>query len=361
MISCGSKKRLFLGIDTSCYTTSAACVCVSGDSTQIVCDERILLKVAMGERGLRQSDAVFQHVRNLTEILPKVFNQIDRKAVAGIGVSVCPSGREGSYMPVFLAGKSHALSVSAALGVPVYEFTHQQGHIRAAAFGNESLLGKDFFAFHLSGGTNELLRIDSSLSEIKKIGGTTDINAGQLVDRLGVAMGLQFPAGKELERIAADALKNESNDDYRFVLPSSVKNLSCSFSGVETKAANALKGGAEHGTVAAAVYDCIARTLAKLVKNAIEIETENAAMRDAYAASKYSKGNETASTSNFLFAGGVASSTILRKMLDDRLKKTPAELHFSRPVLSSDNAVGIAALAADEGAFNGRTATLSGT
>lgn len=360
MMSCGSKKRIFLGIDTSCYTTSAACVCVNGNSTEIVCDERTLLKVAAGERGLRQSDAVFQHVRNLAEILPKIFKQIDRKDVAGVGVSVCPSGREGSYMPVFLAGKSHALSVSAALGVPVYEFTHQQGHIRAAAFDNESLLGKDFFAFHLSGGTSELLRIDSSLSDIKKIGGTTDINAGQLVDRLGVAMGLRFPAGKELEKIAAEALKNKSYADSGFVLPSSVKNLSCSFSGVETKAANALKNGEEHGTVAAAVYDCIARTLAKLVKNAIEFETENAA-REVSVDSKCSAGDETASTKSFLFAGGVASSTVLREMLADRLQKVPVKLHFSRPVLSSDNAVGIAALAAEEDAFNGRTAMSSGT
>ena len=359
-MSCGSKKRIFLGIDTSCYTTSAACVCVNGNSAEIVCDERTLLKVAAGEHGLRQSDAVFQHVRNLAEILPKIFKQIDRKDVAGVGVSVCPSGRKGSYMPVFLAGKSHALSVSAALGVPVYEFTHQQGHIRAAAFDNESLLGKDFFAFHLSGGTSELLRIDSSLSDIKKIGGTTDINAGQLVDRLGVAMGLRFPAGKELEKIAAEALKNKSYADSGFVLPSSVKNLSCSFSGVETKAANALKNGEKHGTVAAAVYDCIARTLAKLVKNAIELETENAA-RDACSISKCSAGDETASTKSFLFAGGVASSTILREMLADRLQKVPVELHFSRPVLSNDNAVGIAALAAEEDAFNGRTATPGGT
>ena len=360
MMSCGSKKRIFLGIDTSCYTTSAACVCVNGNSTEIVCDERTLLKVAAGERGLRQSDAVFQHVRNLAEILPKIFNQIDRKDVAGVGVSVCPSGREGSYMPVFLAGKSHALSVSAALGVPVYEFTHQQGHIRAAAFDNESLLGKDFFAFHLSGGTSELLRIDSSLSDIKKIGGTTDINAGQLVDRLGVAMGLRFPAGKELEKIAAEALKNKSYADSGFVLPSSVRSLSCSFSGVETKAANALKNGEKHGTVAAAVYDCIARTLAKLVKNAIEFETENAA-REVSVDSKCSIGDETASTKSFLFAGGVASSTILREMLADRLQKVPVELHFSRPVLSSDNAVGIAALAAEEDAFNGRTVMSIGT
>ena len=185
-------------------------------------------------------------------------------------------------------------------------------------------------------------------------------NAGQLVDRLGVAMGLRFPAGKELEKIAAEALKNKSYADSGFVLPSSVKSLSCSFSGVETKAANALKNGEKHGTVAAAVYDCIARTLAKLVKNAIEFETENAA-REVSVDSKCSMGDETASTKSFLFAGGVASSTILREMLADRLHKTPVELHFSRPVLSSDNAVGIAALAAEEDAFNGRTATPGGT
>lgn len=195
------QKRIFLGIDTSCYTTSAACVCVNGNSAEIVCDERTLLKVAAGERGLRQSDAVFQHVRNLAEILPKIFKQIDRKDVAGVGVSVCPSGREGSYMPVFLAGKSHALSVSAALGVPVYEFTHQQGHIRAAAFDNESLLGKDFFAFHLSGGTSELLRIDSSLSDIKKSAVQPTSTQGSLWTGSGSQWVCDFLREKNLKKL----------------------------------------------------------------------------------------------------------------------------------------------------------------
>ena len=338
MTDCASEKRIFLGIDTSCYTTSAACVCVNGNSTENVCDERILLNVAAGERGLRQSDAVFQHVRNLAVIMPKVLKTVDGRAIAGVGVSACPSGRAGSYMPVFLAGRSHALAVASALGVPIHEFTHQQGHIRAAAFDNEKLLGRDFFAFHLSGGTSELLQVDCEISHIEKVGGSSDINAGQLVDRLGVAMGLRFPAGKELEKLAAADLNGASSADNKgVVLPASVKGLTCSFSGVETKALNALKNGADHGKIAVAIYDYIARTLAKIVKNALE-ETENIASAENAG---------FASPRDFLFAGGVASSAILRKMLADRLKRIPAVLHFSRPELSSDNAVGIAALAAE--------------
>ena len=173
-------------------------------------------------------------------------------------------------------------------------------------------------------------------------------------------MGLRFPAGKELEKIAAEALKNKSYADSGFVLPSSVKSLSCSFSGVETKAANALKNGEKHGTVAAAVYDCIARTLAKLVKNAIEFETENAA-REVSVDSKCSMGDETASTKSFLFAGGVASSTILREMLADRLHKTPVELHFSTAGSFKRQCCRNCGISGEEDAFNGRTATPGGT
>ena len=313
-----ARERLFIGIDTSCYTSSAACVCVNG----IVAEKRELLSVKEGERGLRQSDAVFMHTRNLSSIVPELLSKVDTAKIAGIGVSTRPSGREDSYMPVFLVGKLVAESVGAALRVPVYAFTHQQGHIRAALYGSEDLLGKSFRAFHLSGGTSELLGVSGTL-DVKKLGGTTDINAGQLVDRLGVLMGLPFPAGKSLETLAVTA------QNRGVLLPSSVNGLEFSFSGAETKAKTALENGADRAETALSVYDIIARTLAKTIKNALA-EGES---------SPY--GNE------FLLSGGVASSALLRSMLLKRTEGAGAVLRFGRPELSSDNAVGAALLAMD--------------
>lgn len=312
------KERLFLGIDTSCYTSSAACVCVNG----IVSDRRQLLSVESGERGLRQSDAVFLHTRNLSYIVPQLLDEVDTGSIAAVGVSTCPSGREGSYMPVFLVGKLVAQSVAAALQKPVFGFTHQQGHFRAALFDNEALLGRRFMAFHLSGGTSELLSVDEKLG-ITRIGGSSDINAGQLVDRLGVKLGFGFPAGKSMEKLAKGA------SERGILLPASVRGLEFSFSGAETKAAKAIDGGADASGVAYAVYDLIARTLAKTIINAMN-EAEGLHIRD------------------FLLAGGVASSGLLRSMLAERMRGTGASLHFAVPELSSDNAVGAALLAMDE-------------
>lgn len=309
------QKSLFLGIDTSCYTSSAACV----GANKITSDKRVLLCVEKGNRGLRQSEALFQHVRNLESLVADTLQSIDKRSIRAVGVSICPSGRENSYMPVFLAGKTVAKSIAAALEVPVYEFTHQQGHIRAALFGNEELIGTNFFAFHLSGGTSELIHVSPSF-ELETIGGSSDINAGQLVDRLGVKMGLAFPAGKELETLAG------SYDGDGFVkLPSSVNGLHCSFSGIETKASALIDAGIDKAELAIAVYDCLARTLSKLIVNAV---------------CKYG-------TNVFLLAGGVASSDMLKKLLHRRLLGEKVDVHFAEPALSSDNAVGVALLACD--------------
>lgn len=310
-------QRLFLGFDTSCYTSSAACIDLNG----ILRDERIVLSVADGERGLRQSDAVFQHTRNLEKIIPPLLESIDTKAVSAVGVSSCPSGRENSYMPVFLSGKMAASAVAAALGVPLHYFTHQQGHIRAALYGNEDLIGKKFVAFHLSGGTTDILEVTERF-EISRVGGSTDINAGQLVDRIGVKLGLHFPAGKSLEEIAARFALGSS---CSCMLPSSVRGFNCSFSGIETKAAGFIDSGVAKEHIAIAIYDCIARTISKLIKN-ISLERE---------------------VDSFLLAGGVASSSILREMLAERLRGIDVNLFFAKTELASDNSVGIALLAMD--------------
>ncbi len=308
--------RLFAGIDTSCYTTSVACV----NATGIVYDKRTVLSVRLGERGLRQSEALFQHIRNMDLLLPNMLRELDAQSVSAIAVSSRPRPDDRSYMPVFLAGQSFGRVAAAALKVPLYRFSHQEGHVRAALHGNETLSLHPFIALHLSGGTTEILLVRPG-ARFKLVGGTSDLHAGQFVDRVGVALGLKFPAGPGLEKIA----KNVKTTDADITLPVSVNGLSCSFSGAETAAQRLICSGCASEVIAAAVYDCLARTVYKLIDNAAE----------------------ATGVGEFLIGGGVASSALLRSTIEYRqLKRAKAfRINYAQPELSGDNAVGAAFLA----------------
>ena len=312
---------LYIGIDTSCYTTSVACV----DEKSIVYEKRTVLSVKEGERGLRQSDGVFQHVRNLEPLLTGLFEAVPREDVRAVGVSCAPRDGADSYMPVFTVGKTAASAIASSMGVPLVQTSHQRGHVRAALLGNEALMERHFVGLHISGGTTEIFTVSPSLS-ITLLGGTNDLHAGQFVDRVGVRLGLSFPTGPHLERLAGEA----QNKDVK--LPSSVSGMECSFSGVETRA-QALAGSVPDAELAYAVYDCLARTIAKLIANAAK----------------------AAECHDVLIAGGVASSALLRAMLKRKL--TAERLFFAGPMLSSDNAAGVAMIARDniiQGETDGR-------
>lgn len=307
---------VYLGVDTSNYTTSVACVSKEG----IVFERRTMLSVALGERGLRQSDALFQHVRNLPTLLDTLFASIDQASIQAVGVSVKPTSAQESYMPVFLAGKLAANALANALNVPLIETTHQAGHVRAAMLGHEpELAGQTFLSMHLSGGTTDVLKVPlvgDLIDSIECIGGSEDLHAGQFVDRVGVRMGLPFPSGVELEKFARAAT------DRSLRLPSSVKGLVCSFSGMESQAMRLLDDGAEPNTVAYAVYDAMARTFSKMLMSA----------------------TERTGCSTILLSGGVSGSMLLRELLHERLQK---DILYAKPGLSSDNAVGVALQARD--------------
>jgi len=303
---------MVLGIDTSCYRTSAALA----EGGAILAEAGELLKVPEGARGLRQSEMLFQHVRQLPGLVEAVMAKTPGKLRA-VAVSAKPRPAEDSYMPAFLAGRSVAASVAASLRVPLIETTHQQGHVRAALYGNP--LKENFIAVHLSGGTTEVLKVGPGLA-IDLIGGTADISAGQLVDRVGVRLGLPFPAGPHLEALAARCAAEAS-------IPVSVSGLKCSFSGAEAALMRRIDGGAAPGAVAAEVYSVVARTLARLV----------------------SKASGGTGLCDVLLAGGVASSALMREMLPERLRRLNAKirLYWAKPALSGDNAAGVALIGCD--------------
>ncbi|MBR3015954.1 MAG: O-sialoglycoprotein endopeptidase [Clostridia bacterium] len=298
---------LALGLDTSCYTTSAA-LCVPGKFPR---QERHLLPVPAGERGLRQSEAVFAHVRQIPDVLLPLLKDLP-EPISCICASASPRDGEDSYMPVFQVGVSHGKALAAGLHVPFFTTTHQRGHIAAAKYGS-GLDAERFIALHLSGGTTDVLLIDRE--EIRPVGTSVDLHAGQLVDRIGVALGLPFPCGPYLEELA---LKGES----RHLAPVSMEGLNCHLSGAEAQLMRMVAAGEQKENVAAEVYSVLCRTVHRLLTAA----AESTGLKD------------------LLIAGGVASSQLLRNLLLERNEKrrTRLNFYFGRPEFSGDNAVGVA-------------------
>ena len=298
---------IVLGFDTSNYTTSVASFdgkCVENRSR--------LLDVKQGELGLRQSDAVFAHVKRLPELAHGLFDDQEPSTIQAIGVSTRPRAVEGSYMPCFLAGVSAAETMAAALHVPCYAFSHQQGHIAAALWsaGRMDLMEHPHLAWHLSGGTTELLLVEPEDRNVRAtvIGGTNDISAGQIVDRTGKLLNLNFPSGKAL-----DALSSQVERPERFKVKTN--DLYFSLSGLENKVASYFANHSPEETAAYAmqsVIDVIIRT------------TKDALLRYP--------------DFPVVFSGGVASNSMLRKSC------SAFHCLFAEPALSTDNAAGIAVL-----------------
>ncbi len=309
-------RSVFLGIDTSNYTTSCAAVDRAGN---VLAFEKKPLTVMQGQRGLRQSDAVFAHVKQFPEVFFSVLCSVEKELVKAVCVSEKPRDGEASYMPAFLPGKSFAQVIASSLNVPVFYTTHQRGHIAAGLISNETLQ-PPFVAIHLSGGTTDFLLIDSQ-GNIIPFASSQDIHAGQVVDRIGVRMGLPFPSGKYLETLAAGHVPTGR---YAAI----VKDDGLWLSGIETQAIRDLENGIESGQVAAEVYDVLSRLVCKTLE-------------------KFQQKGEKSLIDKVLLFGGVASSMYLRERIQARScrDKQRYSFYFSLPEYASDNAAGVALIA----------------
>ncbi|HIZ83500.1 MAG TPA: peptidase M22 [Firmicutes bacterium] len=315
---------VFLGIDSSNYTSSAA---LYHREKGIVANCKQLLPVKPGELGLRQSDAVFHHVKNLPGVLEEALAAGRKElgadfCLSGVGVSVRPRDAAGSYMPCFLVGEALARSTAAALNVPVYRFSHQAGHIAAALYsaGRLDLLDKTFIAFHVSGGTTEavLTRPDKeTVFRCEIVGQSLDLKAGQAIDRIGGLLGLGFPAGPALEALAADGRSP------RPVRPT-LKGTDCCLSGLENQSRKLLEQGAPAADVARFVLESVCAALDGMA----------AALLERYGPLP------------LVFAGGVMSNRFIRGKLTEKYGAA-----FAQPAFSADNAAGVALLAGEREAL----------
>lgn len=371
-------QRVYLGIDTSCYTTSVA---IMDEAGALLGEARQILSVRPGRCGLQQSEMVFQHTRNLPRLMEEAMGQVigcvktgagsvanglaiaDEASTAGasglaglavaghelaaIGVSGYPRPLEGSYMPAFLAGLSVARSVAAVTGAQVEVISHQENHLEAGLW---SAGGPDvdrFLLLHASGGTTDVLlaeRQQNGRYHITEVGGSMDLHAGQFVDRIGVALGLQFPTGPALEALAEKALARTaevsasvSEQSVASVseagagaapmveLPVSVRKLQVSLSGPCTAALRKLEAGAEPAALALGVEHALAETFARVLRNG----AQEYRVRDV------------------LLVGGVGSNNYIRQHVERKLAKLryPVRLWVPEGRYSCDNATGCAAFA----------------
>lgn len=312
-----------LGIDTSNYTASLAVI--HAENGEVLSDARELVQLSAGRKGLRQSDALFFHVSNLPDVLSKMTLSLPYGAIEwkGIGVSVRPRPFSSSYMPVFKAGELLAYSFASMGRIPVVRTSHQEGHLAAAVRATQIETDKSFFAVHLSGGTSDVLLAKSTRFgyAITMLGEGADLHAGQFVDRVGVHLGLPFPAGQSLERLAATA-----DEESSFRLPSRSLGSSLSFSGSCSAAIRALESGVPAASVALAVQSSIAAAVIKAI---------------VYASENHPGVN------TLVIAGGVASNQWIKNRVIKRLRIVLPRLdvHFAEPKYARDNAIGVATIA----------------
>ncbi|MDM8534810.1 O-sialoglycoprotein endopeptidase [Clostridiaceae bacterium HSG29] len=298
---------LFLGVDTSCYTTSLSIVDSKGN---IILNKRRILKVKNGKQGLRQSEAFFQHVSNLSNLYTELLLDVDVRDIKAISVSSKPRNLEDSYMPVFLSGLYFARNIGRTLNIPIKEFSHQEGHIMASVSSSDFKLyeNKKFYLFHLSGGTTELLECEYKKGrfESKIIGGTLDISVGKLIDRVGVKMGFAFPCGKEM-----DELSNRSNTKKLY--PISIKGNYFNLSGIESHGFKNI-GILKNEDNAKSLIMSFTKTIYKIIENLDD--------------------------KDILITGGVSANEYLRNELNNNF----LNVYFGSVELSTDNSVGIALL-----------------
>ncbi|SDX56849.1 Kae1-like domain-containing protein [Tepidimicrobium xylanilyticum] len=311
------ENKYFVGIDTSAYTTSLAVI--DGDNN-IVLNLRKTLKVKEGQRGLRQQEAVFQHINNLPHLIEEMTANIDINGIVTVSCSNKPRNVEGSYMPVFIVGRNQAFILSKILGANFKEYSHQEGHIGAGIMGSSLKCSERFFCLHISGGTTELLLVSNKGNRIyvEIIGGTLDISLGQLIDRIGVKLGFRFPCGQDLDRIS------QTGRPLNLKVPIKIsKGTWFNLSGLENYFSSLIESKN---------YDLedIVSTLFSAVTNLIFKVINNAYMEYGL--------------KEILITGGVSANNFIRSHLNENLVDKGIKPYFAQKKMSTDNGVGIAFL-----------------
>jgi N6-L-threonylcarbamoyladenine synthase len=320
----GSDGLTVLGLETSCDETAASVVRLSAAGAQVlssVIHSQIDDHAAYG--GVVPEIAARSHVEMIDGVTRRAMSEagLDWSALDGVAATAGP-GLVGGVMVGLSYGKAAAL----ARGLPLIAVNHLEGHAVSARLGAETTY--PFLLLLVSGGHCQLLEV-RGIGDMSRLGTTIDDAAGEAFDKIAKAMGLGYPGGPALEKLAA------SGDGSRFELPRALlgrKDCDFSFSGLKTAAsrlAQTCETEQDRADLADAVQKAIARQLA---------ERSERAMKD------YAEAHEHRL---FVVAGGVAANKTIRRTLEDLATKHGFAFLAPPMAYCTDNAAMIALAGAE--------------
>ena len=309
-----------LGMESSCDETSAAVVEMDGD-TRIIRSNIVASQIETHRLygGVVPEIASRAHIEAVSGITYRALEE------AGIGVrdlgAVAVTAFPG-LIGALLVGVNFAKSLAYSRRLPLVAVNHIHGHV-AAAYLSHPTLKPPFLALVVSGGHTSIYRV-TDYADFELIGGTRDDAAGEAFDKIGRVIGLPYPGGAALDRLAYEG------DPKSIALPSPAlggDTLDFSFSGIKTAALNYLNGMAQRGEeinradVAASYTHRIVQAITQKAEAALA-----------------ATGMET-----LVLAGGVAANTHLRASLEGMCARRGVTLAMPERALCGDNGAMIAA------------------
>ncbi|WP_142660417.1 tRNA (adenosine(37)-N6)-threonylcarbamoyltransferase complex transferase subunit TsaD [Methylacidimicrobium tartarophylax] len=319
------KKTLWLGIETSCDETGVALVAEQDGKPRVI--GALLVSQVNRHRpygGIVPELAVREHSRNLPLLVARLFEEtgIALGELRGIAVTEGP-GLASSL----LVGNAYARAMGAALDLPVFGVNHLEGHLFSPFLGAEESIRFPFLGLVVSGGHTLLASVEG-WNRYRIVSATSDDAAGEALDKIARLLGLPYPGGPEIEKLATQG----NPKAFRFPrgFPDS-RDLRFSFSGVKTAIRYFLEKHAEERGNPAFLAD----VAASLQETVVQTLCDKALWAAAAGGFRI-----------LAASGGVLANRRLRELLDRGCRDAGLSLRIAPSSLCTDNAVMIASAAA---------------
>lgn len=305
-------KTLCLAIESSCDETSVALVLNGREVLSNIIASQIDIHKAYG--GVVPEIASRHHLDNINNVVIEALTEAKctLDEVDFIGVTYGPG-----LVGALLIGLATAKAFAMALGKPIVGVHHIQGHISANYIEHKDLK-PPFMALVISGGHTNIVEVDD-YNSCRVLGGTRDDAAGEAYDKVARVLGLGYPGGPLIDKIAKEG-NPEAVQFKRVFLEKD--SLDFSFSGIKTGVLNYINNEKQAGREIC-VPD-VAASFQQAVLDVIVAKAVSAA--------------EDMGKDKLVLAGGVAANSKLRQMLDEQCKKKGIELYYPSPILCTDNA-----------------------
>ena len=320
---------LTLGIETSCDETAASVVADGRFVMSNVISSQIDIHTAYG--GVVPEIASRKHLERINDVIERALDEADVRAseIDLIGVTYGPG-----LVGALLIGVAAAKAMAYACDIPLIGVNHMHGHI-AANYLEHHDLEPPFMALIVSGGHTEIVNVPD-YNKCEKLGGTRDDAAGEAFDKVARVIGLGYPGGPKIDRAAKEGDHESIAFKRVYLEPGS---LDFSFSGLKTQALNYLNSEKQAGRTIN-VND-VAASFQEAVVEVIADKAVDAAVR-------YGQ-------KRIVMAGGVASNSRLRYLMEQKAGAQGIEVLKPSPVLCTDNGAMIASAAYYEYKAGGRT------